>query len=92
VALRAEAAGGEVTLTVRDSGVGFKPADGARLFEKFTRLNPGGGSVRYGTGLGLYIVRRLMQLAQGRVSAESAGLGQGACFSLTWPAAPVARP
>jgi signal transduction histidine kinase len=91
VALRAEAAGGEVTLTVRDSGVGFRPADGARLFEKFTRLNPGDGGVRYGTGLGLYIVRRLMQLAQGRVSAESAGIGQGACFSLTWPAAPVPR-
>jgi signal transduction histidine kinase len=91
VALSAEAVGAEVTLTVRDSGVGFKPADGARLFEKFTRLSPGSGSVRYGTGLGLYIVRRLMHLAQGRVSAESAGIGQGACFSLTWPAAPVPR-
>lgn len=92
VALTAHAADGEVTLAVRDSGVGFRPADGARLFEKFTRLHPGGGSRQYGTGLGLYIVRRLMQLAQGRVSAESAGLGQGACFSLTWPAAPVTRP
>jgi signal transduction histidine kinase len=91
VALTAQAAGGEVTLTVRDSGVGFKPADGARLFEKFTRLDSGGGSARYGTGLGLYIVSRLMHLAQGRVSAESTGVGQGACFCLTWPAAPVPR-
>ena len=77
--------GGEVELAVRDSGVGFRPADAARLFQKFTRLHPGGGS-HFGTGLGLYIVRRMMQLAGGRVSAQSAGMGQGASFVLTWPA------
>ena len=79
----------EVELSVRDSGVGFKPTDGARLFEKFTRLHPGGGSSYYGTGLGLYIVRRLMQLAGGRVSAHSEGVGRGAQFVLAWPAAPA---
>jgi len=78
---------GEVELTVKDSGVGFRPADGARLFEKFTRLHPGGGSSYYGTGLGLFIVRRLMQLAGGRVSAHSDGVGQGAQFVLVWPVA-----
>jgi signal transduction histidine kinase len=91
VAVTAQAGGGEVALAVRDSGVGFRPADGARLFEKFSRLNHGGGSGQYGTGLGLYIVKRLMQLADGRVTAESAGVGQGACFVLTWPAASVTR-
>jgi signal transduction histidine kinase len=89
VVVSARAGAGEVALAVRDSGVGFRPADGARLFEKFSRLHPGGGSSQYGTGLGLYIVKRLMQLAAGRVTAESAGVGQGACFVLTWPAAPV---
>ncbi len=89
VALSARAGDGEVALAVRDSGVGFRPADGARLFEKFSRLHPGGGSGHYGTGLGLYIVKRLMELAAGKVTAESAGVGQGACFVLTWPAAPV---
>lgn len=78
--------GGEVELAVRDSGVGFRPGDAARLFQKFTRLHPGGGSSRFGTGLGLYIVRRLMQLAGGRVSAQSDGVGQGATFLLAWPA------
>jgi signal transduction histidine kinase len=77
----------EIELAVRDSGVGFRPADGVRLFEKFTRLHPGGGSSYYGTGLGLFIVRRLMQLAGGRVSAHSDGVGQGAKFVLTWPVA-----
>ena len=86
VARRAEQ---EIELAVRDSGVGFRPADGVRLFEKFTRLHPGGGSSYYGTGLGLFIVRRLMQLAGGRVSAHSEGVGQGAKFVLTWPVAPA---
>jgi signal transduction histidine kinase len=67
--------------------VGFRPADSALLFRKFSRLHPGGGSSYHGTGLGLFIVRRLMQLAGGRVSAHSEGLGQGALFVLAWPMA-----
>jgi signal transduction histidine kinase len=88
VTVAARAADGEVELSVRDSGVGFRDADTARLFKKFSRLHPGGGSSYYGTGLGLFIVRRLMQLTGGRVSAQSAGVGQGALFVLSWPAAP----
>jgi signal transduction histidine kinase len=91
IALSARAVNGEVELAVRDSGVGFAPSDGARLFHKFTRLP--GGAGHYGTGLGLFIVRRLMELARGRVSAHSEGLGRGASFVLTWPAAaPEPRP
>lgn len=89
VTLASRAANGEVELIVRDSGVGFRPADRLRLFEKFSRLHPGGGSSYGGTGLGLYIVHRLMELTGGRVSARSGGLGQGAEFVLAWPAAPV---
>jgi signal transduction histidine kinase len=89
ISLSARRLDGEVELSVRDTGVGFRPSDGSRLFEKFTRLHPGGGSSYFGTGLGLYIVRRLMQLAGGRVSAHSAGVGQGAQFVLAWPVAPA---
>ena len=89
ISLSARRTDGEVELSVRDTGVGFRPADGSRLFEKFTRLHPGGGSSYFGTGLGLYIVRRLMQLAGGRVSAHSEGVGQGAKFVLAWPVAPA---
>jgi signal transduction histidine kinase len=89
ITLAARRTDSEIELAVRDSGVGFRPADGIRLFEKFTRLHPGGGSSYYGTGLGLFIVRRLMQLAGGRVSAHSEGVGQGARFVLTWPVAPA---
>lgn len=85
---------GEVELSVKDTGVGFEPAAGARLFEKFTRLGaaPAGGSGYYGTGLGLYIVRRLMALSHGRVSAHSDGTGKGASFVLAWPAAQERTP
>jgi signal transduction histidine kinase len=86
IELSARASAREVELQVADSGVGFAPGDGARLFQKFTRLRSGSGY--YGTGLGLYIVRRLMELAHGRVSAHSDGLGKGASVRLTWPAAP----
>ena len=88
VQLAARATDAEVELSVRDSGVGFREADTARLFKKFSRLHPGGGSSYYGTGLGLFIVRRLMQLTGGRVTAHSQGVGQGAVFVLSWPAAP----
>ena len=87
ITLTARATEGEVELLVRDSGVGFAPAEGQRLFQKFTRLRSGAGY--YGTGLGLYIVRRLMELAHGRVSAHSDGVGQGASVRLAWPAAPA---
>jgi signal transduction histidine kinase len=88
VTFTARAVNDEIELSVRDSGVGFRPTDSARLFKKFSRLHPGGGGSHNGTGLGLFIVRRLMQLTGGRVSAHSVGMGQGALFVLSWPAAP----
>jgi len=84
ISLSARATEREVELQVADSGVGFPPGEGARLFHKFSRLP---GTPHYGTGLGLYIVRRLMEMADGHVSARSDGPGQGASVRLTWPAA-----
>ena len=86
------APGGEVELSVKDTGVGFDPVAGARLLRNSPRLHPGGGGGYYGTGLGLYIVRRLMTLAHGRVAAHSEGAGKGASFTLAWPAAHEPKP
>ncbi len=81
---------GEVELSVRDTGVGFRPEDGARLFEKFSRLHPGGGSSYNGTGLGLYIVRRMMELARrARQRAQRRRRGRARSFMLAWPVAPA---
>lgn len=90
IAIGARRTNGEVELSVRDTGVGFKAADRALLFRKFSRLYSGGGA-NQGTGLGLFIVNRLMQLAGGRISAHSEGEGQGAEFVLAWPAAPLEK-
>jgi signal transduction histidine kinase len=90
IALSARAVGGHVELAVRDTGVGFAAADTARLFEKFSHRRGGAGNS--GTGLGLFIVRKLMHLAGGSVSAHSDGPGKGASFLLSWPAAPGPRP
>ncbi len=84
ISLEARAAGSQVELAVRDSGVGFSAADSARLFEKFSARHKGAGNS--GTGLGLFIVRKLMQLGGGHVSAHSDGPGKGASFVLSWPA------
>jgi signal transduction histidine kinase len=91
ITLTARRSNDEVELAVRDSGVGFKPDESAELFKKFSRLHVGSGSTHHGTGLGLFIVRRMMQLAGGRVSAHSDGEGKGAQFVLAWPVASAGR-
>ena len=68
-------------LSVRDLGPGIDEADQQRIFEKFERLN---ASEPGGTGLGLYIARRLASAMHGNVTVESTP-GAGACFTLTLP-------
>jgi signal transduction histidine kinase len=75
----------DVLLVVSDDGVGFPPRDAPRLFEQFYRVEGDGRGRMQGTGLGLYLVDRLVTHAGGRVRAESAGLGLGAVLSVRWP-------
>lgn len=76
---------GRARLEVSDDGMGFPPADTGRLFDKFVRVEDERHANSGGTGLGLYIVRRCVELDRGTVSAESAGAGRGARFTVTWP-------
>jgi len=86
IQLRGARQGNEVELSVTDTGVGFDPLDRERLFGEFVRLHKTAGD---GTGLGLFIVKRMMQLAGGSVRAHSEGAGRGATFAVAWPAAPA---
>jgi signal transduction histidine kinase len=73
-----------VRFWVRDSGPGLTPEDLARLFNPFTRLS----RIRFsGHGLGLSIVRRIVEKLGGQVGAESQA-GQGSLFFFTLPAVP----
>jgi signal transduction histidine kinase len=74
-----------IRLRVRDDGVGFPPEEAQRLFEQFYRVGDEMRRKSPGTGLGLYIVRRFMDLERGRVWAESPGQGQGATLTVEWP-------
>jgi signal transduction histidine kinase len=75
----------EVVLEVSDDGVGFPPKEASRLFEQFYRVEGDGRGRMQGTGLGLYLVERLVAHAGGRVRAQSAGHGLGAVFTVRWP-------
>ena len=89
VSFSARADGEEVVLLIEDNGVGFQPEIAERLFEKFYRPGDELTRRRSGTGLGLFLVRRLVELDGGRVRASSGGSGSGACFEVRWPAGRV---
>ena len=74
----------DMVLSVRDTGVGISPAFLPYVFEWFRQADPRALS-QAGLGLGLGIVRHIVQLHGGDVRAESAGEGQGATFTVTLP-------
>ena len=74
-----------IEVSVSDTGVGIKPEDQARIFNTFEQAD---GSVRkkyQGTGLGLSLVKKLVELHGGQIRAESEGEGKGATFSFIIP-------
>jgi two-component system, OmpR family, phosphate regulon sensor histidine kinase PhoR len=92
VQVQAQAEGHDVVLEVSDDGVGFPPKEAPRLFEQFYRVEGDGRGRMQGTGLGLYLVARLVAHAGGRVRAQSAGNGLGAVFTVRWPRPAEERP
>ena len=66
---------------VRDNGIGILPQYQADIFDIFNKLNP---DVE-GTGIGLALVKRIVEVHNGRLWVESAGLGQGSTFCFTLP-------
>jgi two-component system NtrC family sensor kinase len=75
-----------LTFSVWNEGPGFAPDAGERLFQKFSRLGREGADTKAGTGLGLFVSRRIVEGHGGRIWAESEP-GRWARFSFTLPAA-----
>jgi signal transduction histidine kinase len=85
VALRLGRDGENLRLLVSDDGRGIRPELLPRLFERFWQADGSTTRAQGGLGLGLPIVRHLVELHQGTVRAESGGEGLGATFTLTLP-------
>ncbi|MBP9869062.1 HAMP domain-containing histidine kinase [Patescibacteria group bacterium] len=77
---------GKIQIEIRDTGIGFSEEEGADLFHKFHRGRSAHVRSVQGTGLGLYIVRRLLEAAGGRIHATSEGAGRGSAFRAELPA------
>ena len=76
-----ENVGGEPVFFVCDNGAGVDPRYAKKIFGLFEKLDP----KSKGTGLGLALVKRIVEFYQGTVWVESPGIGQGACFRFTLP-------
>ena len=77
----------EVVICVEDNGIGIQPQMLPQLFQPFKQVEASAGRSRDGLGLGLSIVKGIVALHGGSVSAHSDGLGQGARFLIRLPAA-----
>jgi len=78
--------GTEAVLRVRDNGVGIPPAMLLRIFELFTQVDETLSRSHGGLGVGLALVRTLVEMHDGRIQTFSAGLGKGSEFTVKLPA------
>ncbi len=94
IRLSAGREGGEIVLRVRDTGVGIAPDVLPRVFDLFVQEAHPSNLSQGGLGIGLTLVKRLVEMHGGRVEAHSEGPGKGSEFVMRLPAAeaPLPRP
>ncbi|HET8875314.1 MAG TPA: ATP-binding protein [Casimicrobiaceae bacterium] len=78
----------EIRIDVKDGGIGIEPTLLPRVFEMFSQMHGSLDRAEGGLGIGLALVKGLVELHGGRVEAHSAGLGHGAQFSVRLPLPP----
>jgi signal transduction histidine kinase len=89
VSVRLEAHDGDVVLTVQDTGIGIPPEFLPHIFDRFSQADGSAGRRHGGLGLGMAIVRHLLELHGGTVHASSEGEGKGARFTIILPRRPT---
>ena len=92
IRLSARVEDGHVTVSVADNGVGIAPEDQSLVFEMFTHSAGSGRRVVGGLGIGLSMVKGLVELHQGEVTVRSEGPGEGSEFSVRLPLAEPEAP
>jgi CheY-like chemotaxis protein len=87
IRLSVRVADGKAHIALVDNGLGIEPADHDRVFEMFTQLPHTGKKAHGGLGIGLSLVKRLVDMHGGAVGVRSAGLNQGSTFWIELPLA-----
>lgn len=77
--------GKELFVCITDTGIGLKKEDLERIFGEFEQVDSSRGRKQTGTGLGLALSRRMIELHGGKMWAESEGEGKGSCFTFSIP-------
>jgi GAF domain-containing protein len=90
VGVTATAADGIITVSVSDTGIGIAPEDQAAIFEEFRQVGRDDARKQEGTGLGLTLAKKFVELHGGRIWVRSQ-VGQGSTFTFTLPARPEGR-
>jgi signal transduction histidine kinase len=85
ITLRLDSAGDQAVFTVRDNGMGISPEALPRVFELFVQEDSGSKHASSGLGIGLALVRKIVELHDGNVTAESAGKDRGSEFTVSIP-------
>ena len=90
VAVRAERGNGDIVVRVTDTGIGIADEDRERIFEEFQQARRQSERSREGTGLGLALAKRFVELHGGRLMVESE-VGKGSTFTFTLPIATTSK-
>lgn len=85
VAIEARMGDGAAVIDVRDDGVGLSAASMDEIFDLFVQVHATGVQAQGGLGIGLNLVRQLVELHGGKVSVSSEGIGKGSCFTVVLP-------
>jgi signal transduction histidine kinase len=74
-----------VEISVADTGIGLEPEDHSKIFDAFVQVDSSASRRYQGTGLGLSLTKKLVELHGGRIWVESEGEGKGSTFRFTIP-------
>jgi two-component system CheB/CheR fusion protein len=85
IELKAEVESGHVNIRIKDNGIGIPPEDLARVFDLFTQADRSLDRSQGGLGIGLTVVKKLVEMHGGRVEAYSEGSGKGSEFVVCLP-------